>query len=290
MSSDNNDTPDDEPEDGEEEDVEQEEPDEDKEEEERGDEEQETEEEEDEEETELPQPEEDETGIPPDSDFTFSADFIKRLDEATNVNIDISQFINVHRELEKYGETQRELLKTVASHDIDLDQFKVTLPLENFGITEEANRALAKTINPQIFRINKDLENAVANDFYETVAALNQITQQGASKPETSPQPEESDEPTPGEIFEEEVIDEVAEEVVENDEYPSELKERAHTIRETDSREEKQAAFNQMYELAEGGVLTMLELTVAAILQARVYAILFYMYAKVCLTWNGSDE
>ncbi|MFC7225725.1 hypothetical protein ACFQKF_21970 [Halalkalicoccus sp. GCM10025322] len=274
MSPDNNDTPDDESEDGEEEDVGQKEPDEDKEEEER----------EDEEETELPQPEDDETGIPPDTGFTFSADFIKKLEESLNPNIDVSQFIDVHRELEKYAETQKEMLKAATSHDIDLDQFKVTLPLENFGITKETNRALAESINPQIFRINKDLKNAVANDFYETVAALNQIAQQGAS------QPEESDEPTPGEIFEEEVIDEVAEEVVENDEYPSELKERAHTIRETDSREEKQDAFNQMYELAEGGALTMLELTVAAILQARIYAILVYMYAKVCLTWNGSDE
>ncbi|MFC7010072.1 hypothetical protein [Halalkalicoccus salilacus] len=120
MSPDNNDTPDDESEDGEEEDVGQKEPDEDKEEEER----------EDEEETELPQPEDDETGIPPDTGFTFSADFIKKLEESLNPNIDVSQFIDVHRELEKYAETQKEMLKAATSHDIDLDQFKVTLPLK----------------------------------------------------------------------------------------------------------------------------------------------------------------
>lgn len=250
-----------------------------------------------EEDTELPQPEDnenqdDETGTPPGTGYTFSPDFIKKLEAATDATTLSSHYNHLERILEQHSEMQRKILKAATSNDInlDLDQFKISLPPEIFGITKETNRALAESINPEIFRINKDIENAAATNLYENIAALNQIAQQGAAQPGTIPEPGETDEPTVGEIFEEEVIDEVAEEIVENDDYPSELKERAYTIRETDSHEEKQATFNQIYEIAEDHVLAMIELTVATVMYARLYAILLYLHAKARLTWNGSDD
>lgn len=254
-----------------------------------------------EEESELPQPEDDEGetndesgSIPPSGGFTFSKSFIEKLEEATKVNINPLDYSRLSEVLEQHAETRKKMVRTAAALEFDQDQFQISISPKILGITEEANRALAESINPEIFRIHQGIEDAAATNLYETVAALNQLEQEGVTESEdreseTTSEHEEPNTPTAGEIFEEDVIDDVAEEVVENDEYPSELKERAHTIQETDSHEEKQVAFNAMYEIADEQSRKLLDFSVRFTVSAKLYLIVFYLYAKASLSPETSD-
>lgn len=185
---------------------------------------------------------------------------------------------------EVHNQRTRAAILKAAQIDMDIDFGKAILQLtqglEDLEIAVEANHALARSINPDIFKIQKDLEKSAAIDLYETVAALNQLETQARPDDKTHEKHVELIPPGASDTFEEDVLELVAREVVTNDEFSEESQQLAVLIIETSSLVEKRNAFNKLFEYADEKTETILEATTrsATWVGARIWFVFVYLF------------
>jgi hypothetical protein len=193
---------------------------------------------------------------------------------------------------EDYEERQA-ALANAANIDLGLSEalLQLTQELEGLDTAIESNKIIAQSINPDLFNLLQGFESSAALDFYETVAALNHI--EISEFPEDEPvEYGDSEPPRPAEAFEEGTLDLIAQSIIENEEYPSELKEPAYSLIDTSSLIEKRHAYTELYEAADDKAHNILEVTTRAATwtEIRIYVVWLYLCVKTALNPQNDTE
>ncbi|WP_440767385.1 hypothetical protein [Natronorubrum sp. DTA7] len=103
---------------------------------------------------------------------------LKELNETLNqIRIPTLAFQQLARDTESINRTLEQIAEEFTIPQQELQGFARQLEMtqEQFKQFDAANRAIARSINPEIFDIYKDIEESSILNLYEVVAAINQI-------------------------------------------------------------------------------------------------------------------
>lgn len=128
---------------------------------------------------------------------------------------------------------------------------------------EAANRAIARSINPEIFDIYRDFENSAILDLYEVVAAINQIeAEDEVEAVEEEEEGEEVQAASASDGIEKNTYNFVATYILNGHDFFSETSTNAaEDILQTDSVWEKRKAFTHLVRSADQQTRAVLEMT-----------------------------